>query len=204
MNPACPERMNRKQFFDMHAKKWDTFVAMGLMHRIKRDIVPYLGIKKGFNILDVGCGTGILLPLLKARAGSNGEITALDYSKPMIKQAKEKYGSGYKYLCAKAEDTGLKKNTYDLAVCFSAFPHFPNKLKALKELLRILKPGGKIVIAHVDSRENINSFHTGVGGPVAHDHMPDNQEMLMFLKKSGFKTIRIIDEKKYYIACGYK
>lgn len=50
--------MNRKQFFDMHAHKWDSFVTKGLVKRIEKDIVPLFKIKKSDAILDVGSGTG--------------------------------------------------------------------------------------------------------------------------------------------------
>ncbi|MCB4791453.1 MAG: class I SAM-dependent methyltransferase [Elusimicrobia bacterium] len=95
----------RKAFFDMHAEKWDTFIKGDLVKRIKNDIIPLFKIKKGDVILDVGCGTGILLPFLKTKAGKPGEITALDYSRKMIDKTKEKYGDNFKYVCASAERT---------------------------------------------------------------------------------------------------
>jgi ubiquinone/menaquinone biosynthesis C-methylase UbiE len=188
----------------MHAEKWDTFVKSDLIERIKKDIIPLFKIKKGDIILDVGCGTGILLPFLKTKTGKSGEITALDYSQKMIDKAKEKHGDNFKYVCTSAEKTKFKKDAFDKVICFSVFPHFPNKLKVLKELFRVLSPEGILIIAHADVRETINSFHHQVGGPVGCDHMPDDKSMTALMEKAGFEQNTIKEGKDYYIAYGYK
>jgi len=198
------KKMNRKQFFDMHAHKWDSFVTDDLLKRIGRDIIPALNIRERESILDVGSGTGILLPYLRKVAGKESRIVALDYSQAMIEKAKEKYGINYEYVCADAGKTGLEEQSFDVVVCFSVFPHFSDKRKVLKELYRILKPGGRLIVAHADVKETINAFHHGVGGPVAHDFMPENDEMTKLLEKAGFKNNQINEGKDYYIAYGYR
>ena len=85
---------------------------------------------------------------------------------------------------------------------FSVFPHFPDKSKVLKELYRILKTGGRLIVAHADVKETINAYHHGVGGPVAHDFMPENGEMTKLLEKAGFKNNKIKEGKDCYIAYG--
>ncbi|WP_256218700.1 class I SAM-dependent methyltransferase [Neomoorella thermoacetica] len=49
--------------------------------------------------------------------------------------------------------------TFDEVICNSAFPHFPHKLKALKEMARVLKTGGRVIICHTAARETINNLH---------------------------------------------
>ncbi|MFH1259155.1 MAG: class I SAM-dependent methyltransferase [Elusimicrobiota bacterium] len=196
--------MNRKQFFDRHAEKWDNFITKDIIRRIEKDLLPLFKIKKAEYILDVGSGTGILLPFLKKSAGKKGKVAALDYSAPMLEKAKAKYGDAFEYICADAGETPFDDALFDIVICFAVFPHFPNKLKVLKELFRILKPRGNLIIAHTDVRETINSFHRKVGVPVAQDHMPDDEKMISLLKKAGFNNNTIEEGKDYYIAYGYK
>ncbi|MBN1823049.1 MAG: metal ABC transporter permease [Endomicrobiales bacterium] len=198
------KKMNRKQFFDMHAHKWDSYVTKEVVKRIEKDVIPALKVKKGESILDVGCGTGILLTYLRKAAGSESRITALDYSKPMIDKAREKHGAGFKYICADAGRTGLKGESFDLAVCFSVFPHFPDKLRVMREMFRVLRSGGRLIVAHADTKETINAHHHGVGGPVAHDIMPGNDEMIALLQKAGFKNSKIQEDQNCYLVYSYK
>jgi len=194
--------MNRKQFFDKMAVKWDTLFPASFLKRLEKEIIPLLGIKKSDKILDVGSGTGAILPFLKKAAGKNGEVTAMDFSGLMLKKAEEKYGAAFKYVRSNAEKTPFKSNSFDTVICFSVFPHFVNKLKALKELKRILKLGGRLVIAHADSRETINTHHRKVGTIVAKDQIPDDKKAHSLLQKAGYENTQIENGKNYYLLTG--
>lgn len=146
----------------------------------------------------------MLLPFLRKAVGKRARLVALDYSALMLEKAKKKYGNDFEYVCADAEETPFENASFDVVICFSVFPHFPRKAKALQELFRILKPGGSLIIAHADARETINSFHSKVGGPVAHDHMPDNPKMKALLHKAGFARNIIEERKDCYIAYASK
>jgi ubiquinone/menaquinone biosynthesis C-methylase UbiE len=182
----------------MHAEKWDSFITDELKKKIEHKLVPLFEIKKNEIVLDVGSGTGILLPYLKTATGKKGDVVALDFSRKMLDIAKKKFGNKFKYVKSNAEKTPFKNNVFDKIICFSVFPHFVHKLKVLKEFLRILKPQGKLIICHAYSRETINLHHSKVGGPVAKDYMPDNKKMRYLLTKAGFENINIIDGKDYY------
>lgn len=196
--------MNRQQFFEIHADDWDSFITKDLIKKIKNVIIPFIKIKRGDNILDVGSGTGILLPFFKKAVGKNGKVVALDYSQKMLERAKSKYGDEFEYICANAEKTPFKDNTFDVVVCFSVFPHFSKKLKVLKELFRVLKFGGRIVISHAQRREEINAFHNKVSGPVAKDFIPEDNKVLDLLKRAGFKFAKVVEQKGCYFAMGDK
>lgn len=192
--------MNRLQFFDMHAEKWDRLMTKKLKTRIEK-IIPLFGIRNSEHILDVGSGTGILLPYLKNKTGKKGNVVALDFSQKMLDKAKDKFGDVFKYVKSNAKKTPFEDNTFDRIICFNTFPHFPNKFKVLKELSRILKMNGFLIIAHADTRKIINAHHSKIGGPVSKDHMPDNNTMLALFKKAGFFDIKIKEGKNYYLAC---
>ena|SRR3989339_405529 len=194
--------MNRKQFFDKMAAQWDSFFPASFLERLEKEIIPLLGIKKADKILDVGSGTGIILPLLKKAAGKTGEVTAMDFSGRMLKKAEEKYGAAFKYVRANAKKTPFKSKSFDIVICFSVFPHFVDKLNTLKELKRILKPGGRLVIAHADSRETINNHHRKVGTIVAKDLIPDDKKMQSLLNKAGYTPQETKNTPTHYLIRG--
>ncbi len=94
------------------------------------------------------------------------------------------------------------------AVLDAVFPLFPNKLRALSEIQRVLRSpepaegraGGFLVICHTASRQAINEFHRSVGGVVAHDTIPDEREMLRLLRKAGLVEAQVRDEPDRYLA----
>lgn len=193
---------NRRHFFDTHAAAWDTYAPAGFIKRVEREIVPLFNIKKSERVLDVGSGTGILLPFLKKAVGKKGAVVALDFSGLMLRKAAEKHGQEFTYVRANAHAMPFSRDSFDTIVCFSVFPHFVNKTKALQECVRVLKPGGRIVIAHADSRETINNHHRKVGTIVARDHIPCRKAMMHMMLKAGICKIFIDEGKQYYIASG--
>lgn len=71
-------------------------------------------------------------------------------------------------------------------------------------MFRVLKSKGVLIIAHADVRETINSFHHEVGGPVGHDHLPEDKSMMALMEKAGFENRAIKEGKDYYIAVAVK
>jgi len=79
----------RQEYFDQLASSWDKEVTSERLECLG-NIIKELGIKLGDWVLDIGSGTGILLPLLIEAVGGKGKIIALDFSQNMLKQAKAK------------------------------------------------------------------------------------------------------------------
>jgi len=103
------------------------------------------------------------------------------------------------YLCADIMEIPLADRVFDAVVCYSSFPHFQDKPKAFAEMLRVIKPGGSLIICHTSSRAHINEIHSQIPD-VRHDILPAGDEMQLMLSAAGFSDIAIEDNSDTYLA----
>jgi len=195
--------MNRKTYFNKAANTWDKRFHTPTLSSFLEKLVPQFGLEQGQNILDVGTGTGVLVPLLLKATGRKGQIVALDFSGEMLRRAKVK-GHPVAYVQGDAQRLPFLSETFDWVICNAVFPHFPDKRRALSEASRVLREGGRLVICHTASRQAINEFHRSVGGVVAHDTIPDEKMMRRLLREAGLGEVRVWDEPDRYLALGQR
>jgi len=196
--------MNHREYFNQLAGRWDRMASPETRARLPQ-MIAEVAIKDGDSVLDVGGGTGILLPMLYRAAGAKGKIVSLDIAEEMLKQSRNNgYPSNIHYIHADAAAMPLESESFDLVICYSSFPHFPDKPKALAEMARVLRNGGKLAICHTASRYEINSLHKSIGHVVEHDTIPDRATMRTLLAKSGLHRIEVRDEADCYLAIATK
>jgi len=134
--------VHHKEFFNSMAEKWDS-ICHHDENKIN-EILDLVNIKKGSKVLDVGTGTGVMIPFLTSRVGDNGEIVAVDIADKMIEFARKKYNdSNVHFVVGDVFTLELPEEHFDAIICYSVFPHFEYKLTAAEKLGRFLKPGGK-------------------------------------------------------------
>jgi ubiquinone/menaquinone biosynthesis C-methylase UbiE len=196
--------MQLQEYFDQLAPTWDKELTR---ERLKclGNIVRELGIKPGYYVLDIGSGTGVLLPFLITEVGNEGKIVALDFSAEMLVQAQAKnFPPIVGFAQADVLAIPLADSSVDMAICNSAFPHFGDKVKALKEIARALKNNGRMVICHTMSREMLNRLHQSVGGIVANDLLPDEFQLRALAKQAELKITRFEDNPERYLVIAEK
>jgi demethylmenaquinone methyltransferase/2-methoxy-6-polyprenyl-1,4-benzoquinol methylase len=198
--------MQKRLFFNELAENWDAHFETPELKRYLEEFVPMFGLKKGQRILDVGTGTGILIPYLQQEVGLTGHIIALDYAEKMIEVCKSKYKqfSNIDFLVNKIEENEFSSCSFDAVICFGVFPHLDDKLGALNQINRILKKDGRLIIAHALSSQEILVHHKNSSSVVAQDSLPKKAEMKKLLKKTGFHRISITDIPGRYFCFSFK
>jgi ubiquinone/menaquinone biosynthesis C-methylase UbiE len=196
--------MQLQEYFDQLAPTWDKELTRERLKCLGK-IVKQLGIKPRYYVLDIGSGTGVLLPFLIAELGDEGKIVALDFSAEMLGQARAKnFPPVVGFAQADVLAIPLADNSVDLAICNSVFPHFNDKVKALKEIARVLRNNGRLVICHTMSRATINQLHQSVGGMVANDLLPDESQLRGLIKQAGLKITHFEDSPERYLVIAEK
>ena len=191
--------MQLQDYFNQLAPVWDEEVTRERLECLS-NIIKELDIKHESHVLDIGSGTGILLPFLIQAVDHTGKILALDFSTEMLHQAKTKnFSPVVDYIQADVTAIPLPNSCIDLAICNSAFPHFSDKAKALKEIARVLKGGGRLVICHTASREAINQLHQSIGGVVGNDLLPDESQLKELTKHADLKITYLENSPKRYL-----
>lgn len=101
--------------------------------------------------LDLACGTGNYLSVQRASFGAEVVWRGLDASPAMLERAKAKL-EGIDLVQGRAEELPYETSTFDFVSCNFAFHHFEDKGRALDEIRRVLKPGGRVRLTNIDPR----------------------------------------------------
>lgn len=188
------------QFFDRLSDIWDDNEVLSIPDKIK-EILSELNIRKGMEILDLGTGTGVLLPYLSSMVGDSGKVTALDISKGMLNRAKEKYGhlANVEFIIQDFEKEEVR-GKYDLILLYCVFPHMHFPEQTLKRLvLTNLKENGRIVIAFPSDENFINNIHEE--RKAESEMLPSAPDLSLRLREWGFDSSVIrYDEGHYLVA----
>ena len=186
-------------FFDAHAASWDAENVRN--EAVISKILRNAGVRPGVELLDVACGTGLLIPDYLNRGVSR--VLGVDISEEMIKLAKDKFpGPETEFLCADAGELRTERR-FDCIVIYNAFPHFADPEGTVANLSGLLKPGGRLTVAHGASRDEINAFHQANGAAEISLGLPPADELARMMKRYLSLTL-VISDDEYYQLVGRK
>lgn len=181
------------RFFDRKSRQW---------HFSEKDkknaaiVLQRLSCQNPGVILDVGCGTGDLCPFLRNKY-SKSNIVGLDLSLKMLRKIRTDYDF---ILQGNAEKIPLRGNSVDLVLNYCVYPHFINKLQAVSEAYRVLKPGGQYYILHPDGRQVTDQIHRSQAATVTTHLLPDNRDIYKSFVTGGFRVFQQIDDDFFLFA----
>src|SRR5258705_5166321 len=144
-------------------ERMETFVLNELTIEHLHRYALAMEFADGKKVLDIACGEGYGTHLLATRATY---ATGMDIDKSTIEKAKAKYDKkNISFLVSGAEKISANDNEFDLVGCFETLEHLSDHASVLKEIKRVLKPGGLLIIStpdkntYTEARGYKNPFH---------------------------------------------
>ena len=173
------------------ATMYDSFTGAG-------NPQPYIDPQPGEIVLDLGCGAGLDLFLYAKAVGSGGKLYGLDMSQAMIDKARKNLESvnirNVEFLNVSADAIALPDASVHLVAANGIYNLSPDKDAVMREVYRVLKPGGRTVFAEIvlksalpeEIRKNMDDWFRCIGGA-----LPET-EFLSRLRAAGFRDVQVL------------
>ena len=145
--------MNSKVYFDDVSIQWDTMRQAFFSDSIREMMCEAAQVKAGSIAVDIGAGTGFVTQELLNR---KLRVIAIDQSQEMLDVLEQKFGSSGEITCLQADAYALplESDSVDYVMANMFLHHVEEPRRAILEMTRILRPGGKLVIADLDRHEH--------------------------------------------------
>lgn len=194
-----------QKFFDERAAYWDDGCDNEKFLRIKSLLIQH-SIQLISPFLDLGSGTGILIPLLKSMSKNGETLIECDISWNMLIQAKQKHTwqNHIHYIQGDAHSLPFPADHFGSVICFSVFPHFHQPGQAIAEIHRILHSGGNLVILHLMGHKQLNELHRQAGEAVKRHRLPAAIDLAQELRQVRFRINRLAEEADLYLIVAEK
>jgi len=148
--------------FHSVAGKYDLMndLMSGGIHRLwKRITIDQSGVRRGHKVLDIAGGTGDLTRKFARMVGPEGKVVLADINDSMLKVGRDKLlnagvGGNVEYVQANAECLPFEDNTFDVITIAFGLRNVTDQNAALASMLRVLKPGGKLMILEFSKTDN--------------------------------------------------
>lgn len=185
------DKTSIEAFFDRAASSWDDEMIKDDL--IIKTILDNAQVKEGDTVLDVACGTGVMIPYYLERSAIP---CGIDLSKKMIEIAKKKFNN-VEFIWGDVEELNDRK--FDRVVVYNAFPHFIDPEALVKHLATLLNKDGTLTIAHGMSRERINHHHEGVASSISNG-LIEASELAKIMSKYLDVYVSIDDDRMYQVS----
>ena len=156
MEPALQRRVQRYGW-DKAAAHYENFWQKQLKPAQEK-LLEMAQLKPGERIIDIACGTGLVSFAAARELGEKGFVLATDISDNMVRignqTAKQKNYVNMRFERMDAEELKVPDDEYDAALCALGLMYVPDPIKALKEMYRVMKPGGRAVAAVWGQRDH--------------------------------------------------
>ncbi|GAA3713154.1 class I SAM-dependent methyltransferase [Streptomyces tremellae] len=185
-----------RQFFGERAAGWEAkFPDDGPAYAAAVDA---LGLRPGDRVLDAGCGTGRALPPLRAAVGPGGTVLGADITPEMLAQAARlgRRSSGT-LLLADVAALPLCAGALDAVFAAGLVAHLPEPVRNLRELARVVRPGGVLALFHPVGRAALAARQ---GRRLTPDDLRAEPRLRPLLARSGWRLTSYTDEDDRFLA----
>ncbi|TWV58070.1 class I SAM-dependent methyltransferase [Streptomyces misionensis] len=184
-----------QEFFSARAAGWDRkFPDDGPAYAAA---VTELGLRAGDRVLDAGCGTGRALPPLRAAVGPTGVVLGADLTPEMLAEAVTA-GRDRAGVLLLADVTALPLRSRSLDAVFAAglIAHLPRPEENLRELARVVRPGGRLALFHPIGRAALAARQ---GRRITSDDLRAEPNLRPLLARSGWRMTSYTDENARFL-----
>ncbi|ANB05052.1 SAM-dependent methyltransferase [Streptomyces ambofaciens] len=185
-----------QEFFGARAADWDS--------RFPDDGPAYaaaaarLGLREGDRVLDAGCGTGRALPSLRAAVGPSGLVVGADLTPAMLQAAvragRDRDG---RLLLTDVAALPLRSGSLDTVFAAGLVAHLPDPARGLRELARVVRPGGVLALFHPIGRAALAARQ---GRQITPDDLRAEPRLRPLLAGSGWRMTSYVDEDDRFLA----
>jgi SAM-dependent methyltransferase len=185
-----------QEFFGARAAGWDSrFPDDGPAYA---SAVAVLGLREGDRVLDAGCGTGRALTPLRAAVGPSGVVVGVDLTPDML-QAAVRAGRDRDGRLLLADVTALPLRSQSLDAVFGAglISHLPHPAENLRELARVVRPGGTLALFHPIGRAALAARQ---GRQITPDDLRAETNLRPLLAGSGWGLTSYVDQDDRFLA----
>ena len=193
---------NRRQarLFNQAAPLFDEPIPLEVKERLEQ-IVAAAGVKPGETVLDVGTGTGALLPFILAQHPSR--VLACDLSRNMLQRARARFKGKVRFLQKDVVDLVGSVGPVDVVFCNACFGNFYDSPEALRASNILCRHGGRLVISHPMGREFVRRLRDEHPEMVASE-LPGQAQLKSMLEATNFSLESLQDHSELYIAVARK
>ncbi|MGC9376973.1 class I SAM-dependent methyltransferase [Streptomyces sp. MH13] len=185
-----------QEFFGVRAADWDSrFPDDGPAYAAA---VAALGLRQGARVLDAGCGTGRALPPLRAAVGPSGLVVGADLTPAMlqaaVRAARDRDGQ---LLLTDVAALPLRSRSLDAVFAAGLVAHLPDPAENLRELARVVRPGGVLALFHPIGRAALAARQ---GRRITPDDLRAESTLRPLLAGSGWRMTSYVDEDARFLA----
>ncbi|MEU9390697.1 class I SAM-dependent methyltransferase [Streptomyces sp. NPDC048324] len=185
-----------QEFFGARAADWDSrFPDDGPAYA---SAVADLGLREGDRVLDAGCGTGRALTPLRAAVGATGVVVGVDLTPAMLQAAvragRDRDG---RLLLADVAALPLRSESLDAVFAAGLIAHLPRPDENLRELARVVRPGGTLALFHPIGRAALAARQ---GRTITPDDLRAEPNLRPLLAGSGWRMTSYADEDTRFLA----
>jgi ubiquinone/menaquinone biosynthesis C-methylase UbiE len=156
-------RMTSSRLEISAAQAYERFLVAPLNADMAQHLVALAAPKPGHRLLDIACGTGVVIRAAAASVAPNGSIVGLDSDPAMIAVAQslveKPAGVSVEWHCSSAQDMPVPSGGIDTAFCLQGLQYFPDSTACLREVHRVLKPDGRFLGAVWTALEDCKGQH---------------------------------------------